>query len=204
MLHLLPAYLQSSKVEPGDESASCLRSSSLSRVTWRSWYKIVSSFSLICLVSITGGGDDALPVVPDEGRNTWQWANASKEQYNFTKEVNTNVKKSCLSVCRILSKNEVIHISSHQWVERRITPVRSHASRRALCCEFRVCMGRFLAYSGTHKQLKRQGKLAVTIAKMSETDILTEVKLFEIKNKPHTLKKTPKPVKLTHINLFQR
>lgn len=92
-LHFLSVYLQSSKVDPGDESASCLRSSSLSRVTCRSWYKMVSSFSLICLVSITGGGDDALPVVPDGEINTWQWANASKEQYNFTKEVTLIFKK---------------------------------------------------------------------------------------------------------------
>lgn len=33
MLHFLHLYLQSSKVDPGDESASRLRSSSLSRVT---------------------------------------------------------------------------------------------------------------------------------------------------------------------------
>lgn len=38
-----------------------------------------------------------------------------------------------------------------------------------------VAMGRSLAYSGTYKQHKRQGKLAVTIAKTSDTDILTEV-----------------------------
>lgn len=136
MLHFLSVYLQSSKVDPGDESASCLRSSSLSRVTWRSWYKIVSSFSLICLVSITGGGDDALPVVPDEDINTWQWANASKELHNFTKEVTLIKKKSCISVCRILFKKEAIHVSFHQWVESRVTPVRSHASRKALCCKF--------------------------------------------------------------------
>lgn len=113
----LSVYLQSSKVEPGDESASCLRSSSLSRVTWRSWYKIVSSFSLICLVSITGGGDDALPVVPEEERNTWQWANVSKEQHNFTKEVNTYFKKSCISVCRILLKkwSNSYKFSSVSW-----------------------------------------------------------------------------------------
>lgn len=83
-------YLQSSKVDPGDESASRLRSSSLSRVTWRSWNSIVSSFSLICLVSVTGGGDDALPVVPDQKTNNWQLENPSKEQYNFTKYVSAN------------------------------------------------------------------------------------------------------------------
>lgn len=117
LLHFLSVYLQSSKVEPGDESASCLRSSSLSRVTCRSWYRIVSSFSLICLVSITGGGDDALPVVPDKERNTWQWENASKEQFNFTKEVKISFENSCISVCRILIKNEInsCTFSSVSW-----------------------------------------------------------------------------------------
>lgn len=117
-------YLQSSKVDPGDESASRLRSSSLSRVTWRSWNSIVSSFSLICLVSVTGGGDDALPVVPDQKTNNWQLENPSKEQYNFTKDVsadNNNNKKSHTFGCRIPFKTKVSRGSFHQQVGRRTT-----------------------------------------------------------------------------------
>lgn len=59
------SYLQSSKVDPGEDRARRFRNSSRSRVTWRSWNKMVSNFSFICLTSITaGGGDDALLVVP--------------------------------------------------------------------------------------------------------------------------------------------
>lgn len=170
-MYFLSVYLQSSKVDPGDESASCLRSSSLSRVTWRSWYKIVSSFSLICLVSVTGGGDDALPVVPDEEINNWQWANASKEQYNSTKEVSTNFKKPCISVCRILFKNEAIHVSFHQWVER-VSPVRPQASKDPL---LKIQFAWLCSLVTQELTSSLKGKFAVTIAKTSETTILTEV-----------------------------
>lgn len=56
-------HLQSSKVVPGDASASRLRSSSLSLVTWRSWNKMVSRWSPDGRLSLmAGGGEDASPL----------------------------------------------------------------------------------------------------------------------------------------------
>lgn len=56
-------YLQSSKVVPGDARAKRLRSSSLSRVTWRSWNRMVSRLSPAGRLSLTaGGGDEAEPL----------------------------------------------------------------------------------------------------------------------------------------------
>lgn len=56
-------HLQSSKVVPGDANASRLRSSSLSRVTWRSWKRMVSRLSPVGRLSLmAGGGEDASPL----------------------------------------------------------------------------------------------------------------------------------------------
>ena len=60
-------YLQSSKVVPGDERASLLRRSSLSRVTCFSWNSTVSMFSLMWPPWFSvwlGGGEEAEVGVP--------------------------------------------------------------------------------------------------------------------------------------------
>lgn len=125
-------YLQSSKVDPGDESASRLRSSSLSRVTCRSWNNIVSSFSLICLVSDTGGGDDALPVVPDQETMNWQSENSSKEQSHFIEIISTIKKKKHLYfLLQILVQKQIVQVFISELTQK-LNSVRLHISKTAL------------------------------------------------------------------------
>jgi len=91
---------------------------------------MVSSFSLICLVSITGGGDDALPVVPDQERNNWQSEQSSKEQDNFTEEVMAHLKAPVFLVAESCSKMKQV-MEAFISELTRVTPVRSHASNKA-------------------------------------------------------------------------